>query len=161
MSAPAEVAAPDIQAYMASVTAAAHAAARAMARSGTAERNAALEAIARALDSRRGELAEANERDLEAGRTTGLDAATLAGCAAELGGVDVEPQATVADAMVAAGIVDSKGAARRAVKEGGAYVNNAKVEDAELPLESLSPLAGGWLVVRRGKKTVGMVQVTD
>jgi glutamate-5-semialdehyde dehydrogenase len=77
MSAPAEVAAPDIQAYMASVTAAAHAAARAMARSGTAERNAALEAIARALDSRRGELAEANERDLEAGRTTGLDAATL------------------------------------------------------------------------------------
>ena len=95
------------------------------------------------------------------GELGGLDAATLAGCAAELGGVDVEPQATVADAMVAAGIVDSKGAARRAVKEGGAYVNNAKVEDAELPLESLSPLAGGWLVVRRGKKTVGMVQVTD
>ncbi|MFW5970333.1 MAG: gamma-glutamyl-phosphate reductase, partial [Halofilum sp. (in: g-proteobacteria)] len=63
MSAPAEVAAPDVHEYMASVTAAAHAAGRAMARSGTAERNAALEAIARALDDRRGTLAEANERD--------------------------------------------------------------------------------------------------
>jgi glutamate-5-semialdehyde dehydrogenase len=77
MSVPAEVAVPDIHAYMASVTAAAHGAARAMARSGTAERNAALEAIAGALDSRRAELAQANERDLEAGRANGLDAATL------------------------------------------------------------------------------------
>jgi tyrosyl-tRNA synthetase len=54
--------------------------------------------------------------------------------------------------------VDSKSAARRAVQEGGAYVNNEKVSDPELELGADHALAGGWTVVRRGKKSVGIVR---
>ncbi len=91
--------------------------------------------------------------DLEA-----LDESTLAGCALELGGVDLEPGATIVDALVAAGIADSRSAARRAVQEGGAYINNARVSDADLALGAGHALAGGWSVVRRGKKSVGLVR---
>jgi len=92
------------------------------------------------------------------GELASLDEATLAGCAQELGGVDVASGTTVVDALVAAGIVDSKSAARRAVQEGGAYVNNEKVSDPELELGADHALAGGWTVVRRGKKSVGIVR---
>ncbi|MFC9955328.1 tyrosine--tRNA ligase, partial [Streptomyces prasinus] len=56
--------------------------------------------------------------------------------------------------------VPSKSAARRAVKEGGAYVNNVKVaaEDAVPSKEEL--LHGRWLVLRRGKKNLAAVEVT-
>lgn len=60
-------------------------------------------------------------------------------------------------AMTQAGVVESKSAARRAVKEGGAYLNNQKVEDAELLLGPESFLHGRYAVIRRGRKTVGGV----
>ncbi|WP_062465430.1 tyrosine--tRNA ligase [Demequina soli] len=88
-----------------------------------------------------------------------LSADTLSGCAQELGGVDLAPGATVTDALVAAGIVDSRSAARRAVQEGGAYVNNERVDDPDLVLGAEQALAGGWAVVRRGKKSVGIVRL--
>ncbi|WP_062294550.1 tyrosine--tRNA ligase [Demequina phytophila] len=92
------------------------------------------------------------------GELTTLSADTLGGCAQELGGVALEAGATVTDALVAAAIVDSKSAARRAVQEGGAYVNNERVDDPELVLGADHALAGGWAVVRRGKKSVGIVR---
>jgi tyrosyl-tRNA synthetase len=93
------------------------------------------------------------------GELSGLDAATLAGCAKELGGGAVPPGTSVVDALVAAGAVESKSAARRAVQEGGAYVNNVKVTDADALLDSGQALAGGWFVLRRGKKTIGIIKV--
>ena len=58
----------------------------------------------------------------------------------------------VVDLLVGAGLADSKGAARRSIKEGGAYVNNVRIEDeAWSPAES-DYLHGAWLVLRRGKK---------
>ncbi|WP_062528092.1 tyrosine--tRNA ligase [Demequina rhizosphaerae] len=92
------------------------------------------------------------------GELGSLDEPTLAGCAQELGGAEVPAGTTIVDALVAAGIVDSKSAARRAVQEGGAYVNNERVDDPELALGSDHALAGGWVVVRRGKKSVGIVR---
>ena len=80
------------------------------------------------------------------------------GCAKELGGGAVPPGTSVVDALVEAGVVDSKSAARRAVQEGGAYVNNVKVTDADAALDSADALAGGWFVLRRGKKTIGIVR---
>jgi len=67
----------------------------------------------------------------------------------------------VVDALVASGVVATRSDARRAIREGGASVNNQRVsaEDARLTPEDL--LAGKWVVVRRGKKTVGAVQITD
>jgi len=88
----------------------------------------------------------------------GLDEVTLAGCAQELGGVDVPHGTTVVDALVLAGIVQSKSDARRAVQDGGAYVNNVKAASIEQTLDSSAPLAGGWIVLRRGKKSVGLVR---
>ena len=64
------------------------------------------------------------------------------------------------DALEAAGVVDSKSAARRAIAEGGAYVNNQKVTDAATELAQDDVLPGGYVVVRRGRKTVGMLAIT-
>ena len=44
----------------------------------------------------------------------------------------------------------SKGAARRTIAEGGAYVNNVRVADESATFTPGDTLAGGWLVVRRG-----------
>ena len=60
--------------------------------------------------------------------------------------------------MVSAGIAESRAAARRAIAEGGAYVNNARVVDEDLALGASHALAGGWIVLRRGKKSVGLVR---
>jgi len=98
------------------------------------------------------------------GALDGLDEATLAAALAEvrpfrleLGAGDELP--TVASLMASAGVVDSVSAARRAIKEGGAYLNNEKVEGehAVPALEQL--LQGRFLVLRRGKRTVGAVEV--
>ncbi|SEJ44576.1 tyrosine--tRNA ligase [Demequina mangrovi] len=95
------------------------------------------------------------------GELGSLDEATLGGCAQELGGVDLPSGATIVEALVTAGIVESNSAARRAIGDGGAYVNNVRVDDAELVLGADHTLAGGWVVVRRGKKSVGLVRLSS
>ncbi|WP_430866933.1 tyrosine--tRNA ligase [Demequina aurantiaca] len=102
---------------------------------------------------------EASQAIFGRGELIGLDQQTLDGCAAEIGGVDVEEGVMVVDALVLAGVVESKSAARRAIAEGGAYVNNIKVTDADAVVAKADALAGGWFVVRRGKKTLGMIRV--
>ena len=66
---------------------------------------------------------------------------------------------SVVDALVASGVVTSKSAARRAIDEGGAYLNNDKVTDSDAVLTDADLLAGRWAIVRRGKKTVGAVEL--
>jgi tyrosyl-tRNA synthetase len=46
------------------------------------------------------------------------------------------------------------------VKEGGAYLNNERVTDADVVPGEDAWLAGGWLVLRRGKRAVAGVQRT-
>ncbi|WP_431902373.1 tyrosine--tRNA ligase [Amycolatopsis thermoflava] len=96
----------------------------------------------------RGELAE-------------LDARTLDAVMAEVpvGEVRLADEPTIVDLLVATGLVDSKGAARRTVKEGGAYVNNAKIADEEWRPELEDALHGTWLVVRRGKRNTAGVKL--
>ena len=67
---------------------------------------------------------------------------------------------SVVDALEASGVVASKSAARRAIAEGGAYLNNAKVIDANAQLTADDVLPGGVVVLRRGRRTVGAVTVT-
>jgi tyrosyl-tRNA synthetase len=64
-----------------------------------------------------------------------------------------------ADLMTMVGIVPSKSAARRAIAEGGAYLNNKKVTDADAAPTSEDLLHGRFLVLRRGKRTAGVVEV--
>lgn len=61
--------------------------------------------------------------------------------------------------FVRVGLVDSKGAARRAIKEGGAYLNNVRVTEAGDRPTTGDLIHGTWLVLRRGKRTVGGVRV--
>lgn len=103
---------------------------------------------------------EASQAIFGRGELAGLDQLTLDGCASEVGGVDATSGITLVDAMVEARVVDSKSAARRAIGEGGAYVNNLKAQDPDAVLTSADTLAGGWVVVRRGKKTLGMIRVS-
>lgn len=85
--------------------------------------------------------------DLEA-----LDAATLESALRELPNADAAPETAIAQLLLDTGLVASLSAGRRAIAEGGVYLNNVKVEDE-------AALAGSWLhgkfaVLRRGKKTL-------
>ena len=95
------------------------------------------------------------------GELGALSAATLAGVADSVPSADVAAGTSFTDAMVAVGLVESRSEARRAVADGGAYLNNVAVADPELALTPASAIAGGWAVVRRGKRTVGLVRIGD
>ncbi|MFB7998524.1 tyrosine--tRNA ligase [Streptomyces sp. NPDC056002] len=88
-----------------------------------------------------------------------LDEATLAAALSELPHAKVDTLGPVVDLLAEVGLVASKSAARRTVKEGGAYVNNVKVaaEDAVPAADEL--LHGRWLVLRRGKKNLAAIEV--
>ena len=62
--------------------------------------------------------------------------------------------------MAETGIVASKSAARRAIAGGGAYLNNRKVTEADARPAEADLLHGRFLVLRRGKRTVGGIAVT-
>jgi tyrosyl-tRNA synthetase len=64
----------------------------------------------------------------------------------------------IVDLMAAAGITSSKSEARRAVAGGGAYLNNVKVTDPDAVPQQADLLYGRFLVLRRGKRTVGGVE---
>jgi tyrosyl-tRNA synthetase len=91
-----------------------------------------------------------------------LDEKTLAAALAEVPTVRLpagQPLPPVADLMTAAGIVPSKSAARRTIAEGGAYLNNVKVTAEDALPQPGDLLHGRFLVLRRGKRTVGGVEV--
>jgi tyrosyl-tRNA synthetase len=89
-------------------------------------------------------------------RTLGAD--MLGAALREAGFAAVDgPTPTIAQLFQQAGLVGSLSEARRTVKEGGAYLNNERVTDADaVPAES-DWLPGGWLVLRRGRRTVAGV----
>ena len=62
--------------------------------------------------------------------------------------------------LVSTGLVSSKSEARRTVKEGGASVNNVKVQDPEQVYTREDALAGRHLLVRRGKKNMAAADLT-
>jgi tyrosyl-tRNA synthetase len=85
-----------------------------------------------------------------------LDGGTLAAALREAPHWELgagEPMPSYVDLLVATGLVPSKSAARRTVAEGGAYLNNVKVTDPELVPSADDLLAGGSLVLRRGKRS--------
>ncbi|HEY3608579.1 MAG TPA: tyrosine--tRNA ligase [Pseudonocardiaceae bacterium] len=90
-----------------------------------------------------------------------LSAATLAAAMAEAptGEARLGDGATIVDLLVTSGLVESRSAGRRAVKEGGAYVNNVKVIDEDWRPSGADLLDGGWLVLRRGKRHTAGVRL--
>lgn len=87
-----------------------------------------------------------------------LDAATLADAVGELPSVTLDgQQALVVDLLAGSGLVPSRSAARRAVAEGGAYLNNEKVTDEAAILSRADLLHGRWALLRRGRRSLAVV----
>lgn len=98
----------------------------------------------------RGELSEVSE-------------ATLAGALVQV------PRATIArgeelpnliELLAATGVVDSKSAAKRTIREGGAYVNNVKITDEAFVPSQSDLLHDRFLVLRRGKRDIAAIEVS-
>jgi tyrosyl-tRNA synthetase len=86
---------------------------------------------------------------------------TLGAALTEAGSVTVDGEVpTIAQLLQLTGLVASLSEARRTVKEGGAYLNNERVTDADVAPADDAWLAGGWLVLRRGKRAIAGVQRT-
>jgi tyrosyl-tRNA synthetase len=95
------------------------------------------------------------------GELRDLDSSTLDAAMAEVptGSARLADEPTIVDLLVSTGLADSRGAARRAVKEGGAYVNNQKIAGEDWSPGSADLLHGRWLVVRRGKRSAAGVEI--
>ena len=90
------------------------------------------------------------------GDLTALDADTLRAALAELPTATSTGGESVAQLLVESGLTSSLGESRRAIEQGGVYLNNVRVDDASATVAG-STLAGGLAVLRRGKKTLAGV----
>ena len=81
-----------------------------------------------------------------------LDAQTIAAALRERPNARVQQGVSVVAALVETGLVESNGAARRAIAQGGVSVNKIKVDSEEAVIDDL--LAGGVAVLARGKKSL-------
>jgi tyrosyl-tRNA synthetase len=97
-----------------------------------------------------------------AGELRDLDVATLEAALREVPHVHLAMGTelpTYAALLAETGLVASKGAARRTVTDGGAYVNNQRIEDAESSPAATDVLPGGWLLLRKGKRNLAGVRM--
>ena len=106
--------------------------------------------------------AEASRALFGDGDLAALDPATLEAAFADLpradiGGANGIP--SVLDLLVASGLSESRGQARRVMGEGGAYVNNRRVTDPAAVPDRSDLLAGRWLLLRRGKRNLAVAEV--
>ncbi len=95
------------------------------------------------------------------GDVADLDPDTLAAARQEAGGPQLPAGSelpTVVDLLVAAGVVSGRNEARRAVSQGGAYLNNRRLSDPEEVPAPSDLLHGRFLVMRRGARTMGIVE---
>ncbi|MGV9860900.1 tyrosine--tRNA ligase [Gordonia sp. NPDC003425] len=89
-----------------------------------------------------------------------IDESTLAAALSETAIAEYTGERpTMVSLLVDTGLSESNKAARRAITEGGAYVNNAKISDPEWRPADTDLLGGRWLVIRRGKKSFAGARV--
>jgi tyrosyl-tRNA synthetase len=96
------------------------------------------------------------------GELAGLSPDTLGAALREAGAARVDRAdglPSVVDLLVETGLAKSKGEARRTIGEGGAYLNNVRVEDPDLVPGADDLIGGTWLVLRRGKKNFAGVEI--
>lgn len=93
------------------------------------------------------------------GDLASLPDSTLSAALGEVGLTRVSPGASVLDLMVEAGLVASKSEGRRAISDGGGYLNNERITDPDWVPADADLLAGRYLVLRRGKKKLAGIEV--
>jgi tyrosyl-tRNA synthetase len=91
------------------------------------------------------------------GDLTELDEATLADALAELPNTTAALGTPITELLVQTGLVAGTSAGRRAIAEGGVYVNNVKITDESAVLTEC--LHTRFAVLRRGKKTLAGILV--
>jgi tyrosyl-tRNA synthetase len=114
------------------------------------EERARVEAAAQALFGQ-GDVAALDLATVEAALAEAPHAVVTAGEWAE--GIGV------ADALARSGLVASKGAGRRTIAEGGAYVSNVRVAEQDAVLTDSDLLHGRWILLRRGRRHIGGIRV--
>ena len=65
------------------------------------------------------------------------------------------------DLLVETGLCQSKGEARRSIEQGGAYINNKRVEAMDRALTNADMASDSVIVVRRGKKKYALLKLTS
>ena len=96
------------------------------------------------------------------GEIADLDLKTLDSALSQLPKTTIkkgDPFPSWVDLLAATGVVDSKSAARRIVKEGGGYLNNKKVESEDFTPSKNDLLHGKYLLLRKGKRDLAAVEV--
>ena len=99
------------------------------------------------------------------GSLDGVSQATLTDVVGELPSKDVTKDVLGAgmpltDALVLAGLAQSKGAARRDIEGGGVYINNVKQTDVARAVTSQDTLFGTYVLLRKGKKSYAVLRTT-
>jgi tyrosyl-tRNA synthetase len=94
------------------------------------------------------------------GELARLDEATLRAALRETSIAELKPGTPdgIVDLLVATGLAQSKGAARRTIAEGGVSVNNTKIDDEDWAPQPTDFLHGRWLVLRRGKRNIAGIE---
>jgi tyrosyl-tRNA synthetase len=87
-----------------------------------------------------------------------LDEATLQAALAEAPSVRASGERPLVVDLLAEGLGLSRSEARRLVKEGGAYLNNLRVEDEDAAVDADQWLHGRFAVLRRGKRAVAVAE---
>jgi tyrosyl-tRNA synthetase len=109
-----------------------------------------------------GRIRDASAALFGGGDLSGLSTDTLGAALREAGATTLDASdglPSVVDLLVETGLAKSKGEARRTIGEGGAYLNNQRVEDPDAAPTSADLIGGAWLVLRRGKKNFAGVEV--
>ena len=91
-----------------------------------------------------------------------IDADTLASATSDLPRATLKlGEATMVDALAETGLEKGRGAARRTIASGGAYLNNVKFEDVEAVFTADDVLAGHRLLIRKGRRNLAVIEFDD
>lgn len=89
-----------------------------------------------------------------------VDASALADAVAHLeSGTVTVGETSMVDLIIAVGLEDGRSAARRMIKDGGAYLNNVKIVDEDAVLAESDLIGGQFVLVRRGKKKLAVGRI--
>ncbi|XP_048234541.1 tyrosine--tRNA ligase, chloroplastic/mitochondrial isoform X1 [Ricinus communis] len=101
---------------------------------------------------------------LRPGAETKLDWKTIEGIAEDVPSCslayDQVLNLSLVDLSVTAGLIDSKSAARRLLKQGGLYLNNSRVDSESKRVESQDIVEGKVLLLSAGKKNKVIVRIS-
>ncbi len=96
------------------------------------------------------------------GELKNIDESVLKAALSETGLVEIENKQNlpnVIEILVLTKLCDSKSSAKRTVDEGGAYINNVRINDPQWVVQKNDFLHAKYLVVRRGKKSMAGIKL--